>query len=206
MITRQKSKDSSVPLKNKNNLTSICSKDIKQSQKTVVQNNKKPPTSNTEEGNKPDLYTKSELVQKTDGCVQTDIDFKTILMINELLGKNWLTDEVLNDYFNLLNSKILLEGSCLILNPLIVQAIKCNEDVNIFLDPINIKVRDYLIIPINDSAVSLTVGGSHWSVLVYQRKLNEFYHYDSLGQYNLSSAKNVANIILKYLKGEDETL
>ena len=43
-----------------------------------------------------------------------------------------------------------------------------------------------IFIPVNSLNI---VGGNHWSLLVYSRKTETFFYYDSLNGYNLSAAR-----------------
>lgn len=137
---------------------------------------------------------------------QTDLHNKTILTTNELLGTHWISDEIVTQYADLLNNKLLVSKSSLILNPLIVHAVKCTEDFDHFLDPLNIKERNVLILPINDSKKLIHAGGSHWSILIYDKLQEKFYHYDSNNNYNLHEAKVVGGKIFSYLGQKHKTL
>lgn len=146
--------------------------------------------------NKPDSVSK---------MAQTDIFFSNTIITNELLGKNWLSDQTLNYYFDLINEKCFKEKACFIMNPIISHAIKNVNDFHHFLDPININTKDVLIVPVNDSCHLYKLGnqGSHWSVLIYTKVTNTFYHIDSLQNYNSQSAKTIANKLTNYLSKDN---
>lgn len=65
-----------------------------------------------------------------------------MLTLNELVGEYWLCDDTLNQYIEMLSGLLLHGTSTLIFNPLIVQAMKSNESINMFLDPIIVKDMD----------------------------------------------------------------
>lgn len=136
--------------------------------------------------------------------IQTDIFFSNIQNVNELLGKQWITDNTIQHYFDLINNKLLMGTPFTIVNPLIVHGVKNVIDFNHFLDPLKLQEKNILIMPINDSTSLTQAGGSHWSVLLYDKCMNRFLHYDSLDNHNLSSALTVAEKINFYLTGQPE--
>lgn len=147
---------------------------------------------------------KTKFTYKTIDC-QTDIRFSTISMTHELLNNQWLTDETVQKYLNLMSEKLLGNKPCTIINPLIVHAVKSIQDFYHFLDPLFLKNKECIIMPLNDCQNLSQEGGSHWSTLVYERQGQEFYHYDSKGNYNLPVARVVAAKLLFYLTGKNIT-
>lgn len=66
--------------------------------------------------------------------------------------------------------------------------------------------QDFIFLPINDSdSLKLGVGGSHWSLLVYFRAQHCFYYFDSMDNYNLSHAQNVAKKLKIYIDPQSTT-
>ena len=59
-----------------------------------------------------------------------------------------------------------------------------------FLEPLDLPNKRVVFLAINDNS-NHTVGGTHWSSLVYLQGKNGFFHYDSYGS-NLFHAKQVA--------------
>lgn len=158
----------------------------------------------TDNTNKKDICIQTEMVPSNNNAsIQTDIHFTNIQNTQELLGENWLTDQTLYNYFDLLNDKIMNKKCCLIVNPTVSHAIKSIDDYSHFVDPLQIHGKELLIIPINDSEQLYPIGsqGSHWSILIYKNKDNKFYHYDSLKGHNLCSAKIVAKKLAMYMTG-----
>lgn len=96
-----------------------------------------------------------------------------------------------------------------IVNPVIVQAIKCLNDVEHIVTPLNLGSQKYLFLPINDSnSVNLEESGSHWSLLVYIQSRNKFFHFDSIENHNITAARAVADKlnILSGMAGENVQL
>jgi hypothetical protein len=134
---------------------------------------------------------------------QTEIEGTRMLLVSdELLNEKWLTDLTLQPYFQLLNDRFLNRKSCIILNPLVVHMIKNTDDFDFTLDSLNVKAKNIVILPVNDS-VNLTQSdsGSHWSTLIYDKSANRYLHFDSSAAYNETSARTVANKLNTYLKG-----
>ncbi|KAG8282430.1 SUMO1 sentrin specific peptidase 8 [Homalodisca vitripennis] len=127
---------------------------------------------------------------------QTEIDYTSLHVINELLGEKWVSDDILYKYFDFLNT---LNNSFIILNPVIGQAIKILNEYDHFLDNFNVNDKNYLTVPLNDAQVLTTASGSHWSTLMYHKITNTFYYYDSMYNYNLDHAKTVMGKLSRYM-------
>lgn len=114
-----------------------------------------------------------------------------------LQGQHYLNDRIIEFYFCYLSSfssrKILLVApsvSFWMLNAPDVSSLQ------LFVDPLRLPDKELVIFPINDNDdVNLAGGGSHWSLLVYNRSRNIFEHYDSYFQCNrLYAGKLFENI------------
>ena len=53
------------------------------------------------------------------------------------------------------------------------------------------------MLPVNDNEELGKDAGSHWSLLVYGKKSNKFYHYDSMGGANEKYARQIITILTK---------
>lgn len=66
--------------------------------------------------------------------------------------------------------------------PEVTQAIKMVESPSevktIFLDHLDLSSRSHIIFAINDNS-TINAGGSHWSLGVFSKAENNFYHFDS---------------------------
>lgn len=82
--------------------------------------------------------------------------------------------------------------------PEVTQAIKLTGnplEVNeMFLEPLNFRDRTIIFFAINNNSKD-RAGGSHWSLCVYSKTENLFYHFDSLFSSNLSSCKELVRIL-----------
>lgn len=121
--------------------------------------------------------------------------------IENVLGPNMCTDDTIWEYLEIINNKVLNTDEIICINPIISQAVKMFNDFNYILDPLNLKHIQYHFIPVNDCVDIHAEGGSHWSFLLYTKETHTFFYYDSIKEYNLESAKQVANKWLNYLEG-----
>ncbi|KAG8278743.1 hypothetical protein J6590_014298 [Homalodisca vitripennis] len=140
------------------------------------------------EPNKPQNLIKKS-ISKQDNASQTQNQSSFSL---ELLGNEWLKDDIIKRYLDIVNYSVKeLEISTICINPVISHAIRCFPDMEFTISSLNLQEVNYVFIPVNDAAPSKTVAGSHWSLLFYQRSVNTFYHFDSMGQYNIKAAKEI---------------
>lgn len=68
-----------------------------------------------------------------------------------IIKNEWLTDDAIEHYFELLSSKIIKDGNICIIKFDISQAIKCLDDIDYLLQGSNLTEKSYLLIPVNDS-------------------------------------------------------
>lgn len=120
------------------------------------------------------------------------------------MSTNWLSDDTIWQYFDLINDKVIKKNRITCLNPVICQAVKMLEDFKFILEPINLKRMKYIVLPVNDcfeSNLSENSGGTHWSLLVYENERSIFYHYDSIRDHNTDSAKIISTKLLQFITG-----
>jgi len=75
--------------------------------------------------------------------------------------------------------------------------------MGIFLDPLEAEKRIFIFLPVNDCTQVESPGGSHWSLLVYCKNEDTFFHYDSSSGSNYSHAKQLAMKLSKFLSPEE---
>lgn len=81
-----------------------------------------------------------------------------------------------------------------------IKMMKNAQEINaIILDPINAKNHPFLIFPINNNDQD-AAGGSHWSLCVFSKSDNTFYHFDSSRYFNHQPCEQLVNIIKKCLQ------
>lgn len=101
-----------------------------------------------------------------------------------LKSTDWINDNLIEFWFEYLSNDAYKEcrESLLCFSPSLSQLVKLTkqkQEVEAILEPLNIGSKELLLIPINDSNLPETPGGSHWSLLVYRAKVDKFEHYDS---------------------------
>ncbi|XP_030622666.1 sentrin-specific protease 8 [Chanos chanos] len=120
-----------------------------------------------------------------------------------LEGPHWLNDQVIGfafEYFAAERFKSLGERICFI-SPEVTQFIKCascQEELALFLEPLRLEVYQWVFLAVNDNS-NQTAGGSHWSLLLYQRDRGCFSHYDSQSGGNSLHAQRIASKLETFL-------
>lgn len=121
-----------------------------------------------------------------------------------LEGPHWLSDRIIGFYFEYMH-KYMFEDSknlCFI-SPEVSQFLKLvdKEEINCFIQPLDLKCKEVILLAVNNSTDPSRPGGSHWSLLVYTSQANRFYHFDSSSSMNNEAARALSNKIYPYLNG-----
>ena len=122
-----------------------------------------------------------------------------------LEGKNWLNDRLIGFYFEYLYIQVLKENpKVCFLSPEVTQAVKLSSvsELHIFLDPLELHLKDMVFLPVNDSMSHDTPGGSHWSLLVFSRAKKAFCHFDSSNSSNRPHVNRLTKRIEPFFKVE----
>ncbi|XP_049773714.1 sentrin-specific protease 8-like [Schistocerca cancellata] len=121
--------------------------------------------------------------------------------IELLTGPYWLNDTLISFYFEYLQRVLFMnQKDYLFIGPEVTQCLKVSpfEEINVFLDPLNAKEYKYIFLALNDSDIVETTGGTHWSLLVYCKLEDTFFHFDSSSGFNNHHAKVLADGLSKY--------
>ena len=130
-------------------------------------------------------------------CVlrQSDVDL--------LLGPNWINDVLIGFYYEYLQKKLESSDAPEILYacPELTQLLKLTDssEISIFLDPLNASEKKFIFFPLNNCERRDSAGGSHWSLLVFSKVENTFFHFDSFGRSNENIARDFARNLDRYL-------
>jgi Ulp1 family protease len=116
----------------------------------------------------------------------------------------WLNDSCINFYLKTIiheatsSFPMEMKDTICLLDPAVVQFIRLQctdeeefEDLRISL---NLTSKSWMIAPINDNE-SFESESSHWSTLFIHIPSRLVFHYDSFGKRNLTSARNLTNIL-----------
>ncbi|KAE9421018.1 hypothetical protein Angca_002175, partial [Angiostrongylus cantonensis] len=74
------------------------------------------------------------------------------------------------------------------------------EVVREIFDTLNFFSKEKVLFVLNDRTDPTTVGGSHWSLLVLNRKLSQFRYYDSMKASKEAVARQIVAILTPFLK------
>ena len=93
------------------------------------------------------------------------------------------------------------------LEPVIVQMIRKEDaseegmdnmiSVEKLISDLDLENSEYIIFPVNDNEDINNDAGNHWSLMVYRKNTNKFYHYDSIGRSNEKHARKVITSLAK---------
>lgn len=125
--------------------------------------------------------------------------------INILKSTMWLRDGIIGFYFEYLqHEKYKDNNGLLFISPEVTQCLKetTSSDIPLFLDPIDAKKKQLIFMALNDCADVTSPGGSHWSLLIYDRPQNTFYHADSFNDSNYAQAKKLVKNLSVYFNPE----
>ena len=117
-----------------------------------------------------------------------------------LYGPFWLNDQIISFYLEFLEKVRYKDHSnqLLFVCPEVVQCVKMvsPSEIDLFLEPLNANQKSFIFFPLNDNDED-QAGGSHWSLLVFSRNEQTFFHFDSFvnsGNFRhcLSFARHIA--------------
>uniref|UniRef100_A0A182P0U1 Ubiquitin-like protease family profile domain-containing protein n=1 Tax=Anopheles epiroticus TaxID=199890 RepID=A0A182P0U1_9DIPT len=132
---------------------------------------------------------------------QSDVDL--------LKGPYWLNDQVISFYFEYLEKCIFkYERDLLFVSPEVTQCIRmvAQDEVGIFLEPLRAQQRSFVFFALNDNQLADRAGGTHWSLLVFSRPEQAFYHFDSSRNANGSYARQLVAVLKRALHCPDAQL
>jgi len=123
-----------------------------------------------------------------------------------LADGQWLNDNIISFWFEYLENELYRDVASQItfLTPQVAHLIKSAtehrslaQDVEMILESMNLSCKKLVLLPINNQSTSaMQIGGSHWSLLVFDLDKHCFNHFDSSsGSGNRHHAEQVANIV-----------
>ncbi|PIA38666.1 hypothetical protein AQUCO_02700117v1 [Aquilegia coerulea] len=119
-----------------------------------------------------------------------------------LSGPHFLNDRIIEFYFSYLASCYASEDILLVPPSISFWISNCPdiESLKDFVEPLKFPDKKMVIFPVNNNDdVSMAEGGSHWSLLAYERKKNVFVHHDSLASSNRCHAKRLYKGVVKFM-------
>lgn len=120
-------------------------------------------------------------------------------------GPYWLNDTIISFYFEYLEKVVFnTANELLFVSPEVTQCIKMvqKEEIKTFLEPLGVNKKKFIFFALNDNDTPDMAGGSHWSLLVYSKPENSFYHFDSSNLSNHDVAWEFGSHLSSYLVKE----
>lgn len=134
------------------------------------------------------------------------LSFHDILLhrsdVDLLDGPYWLNDTVISFYFEYLEKVVFNKAhDMLFVSPEVTQCVKMVEtaEIRTFLEPLSVSKKKFVFFALNDNDTPDIAGGSHWSLLVYSKPENCFFHLDSSSGSNHNVAWEFASHLIPYL-------
>lgn len=125
---------------------------------------------------------------------QSDLDI--------LSGSYFLNDRIIEFYLSYLSSGYPSQDILLVPPSIAFWITNCpnTESLKDFLEPLKLPDKKLVLFPVNDNDdVSLAEGGSHWSLLAYERNANVFVHHDSYGGINKRHALQLYKAVVGFI-------
>lgn len=119
---------------------------------------------------------------------------------DHLLGKTWLNDNIITFYYLFLEESFK-NKNFIFLNPSIsFLSLMCEyDDILEQVKDFELEKKDLIFIPINDCQDISQGGGSHWSLLVYDRRKKKYLYLDSAGKYNYQTSIKILQKLSKII-------
>ncbi|XP_023322213.1 sentrin-specific protease 8 isoform X3 [Eurytemora carolleeae] len=112
-----------------------------------------------------------------------------------LLSKGWINDQLIGFYLEYLQEeKYKTNPEILLVGAEVGQIIKLVDKTEVpgILEPLGFSTKDLVLFPVNSLNNPEVAGGSHWSLLVYCKSGEKFYHFDSASSFNKTEAEGLA--------------
>eukprot|EP01132_Coremiostelium_polycephalum_P002062 gene2062-2542_t len=121
----------------------------------------------------------------------------------------WLNDAIISFYIEHLSEKESMKANkehVLFTSPsamFMVPYTDSKETLDELLRPLKMKEKQVIFIPVNNNSnIQAVGGGSHWSLMVFVKKLNRFLYFDSMGTLNYYSSLTMASSLHQILNTE----
>ena len=117
-------------------------------------------------------------------------------------GPYFLNDRIIEFYLSYLSSCHASEDVLLVPPSISYWIMNCPliDSLKEFVEPLHLPSKSLVLFPINDNEdVSKAEGGSHWSLLAFERNTNVFIHHDSNEGMNRPHATRLYNMVHKFM-------
>ncbi|ESO91198.1 hypothetical protein LOTGIDRAFT_182489, partial [Lottia gigantea] len=138
------------------------------------------------------------MAEEDDGAIVLNFN-DSLLRASDLKlleGPHWLNDRLIGFCFEYFEREQFNHSAdkLSLISPSVTQFIKLApvEDLAVLLEPLNLPLKQFVFLAVNDNDDTDNSGGTHWSLLVYIRSKQEFHHFDSYNHLNEHIAKKLA--------------
>ena len=140
---------------------------------------------------------KATVDQSSQTLNKTKVDDQNDVFIPDC---RWLTDTDINNVFIYLKEIYdINQRNILLMDPIIATLIRANGiGAKSHLDALKINTFDFIAIPVNNCD-PLVNQGSHWSLLIYDKSNDAFFHFDSVSGINQSYCHQIISNLAVYL-------
>ncbi|KAF9598418.1 hypothetical protein IFM89_027851 [Coptis chinensis] len=124
-------------------------------------------------------------------------------------GPHFLNDRIIEFYFSCLASCYPSEDILLVPPGISFWLTNCMDldSLKDFVEPLKLPDKKLVIFSINNNKdVTQAEGGTHWSLLAYERNKNLFVHHDSLAGSNRLPAMNLYRNVARFMRISGSTL
>ena len=118
----------------------------------------------------------------------------------------WLNDQLIGIIFELSEQETFAGADIAFVGPEVTQFMKVSPTTELAscLEPLGLSSKRAVMWALNNCASLDAPGGSHWSLLVFVRQYQTFYHLDSSAGMNSLVAKDMARRATKLVGGGEE--
>lgn len=123
-----------------------------------------------------------------------------------LRGLYFLNDRIIEFYFSYLDSCFPTQDILLVPPSISFWIMNCPfpESLKDFVEPLKLPEKKVVIFAVNNNEdVSQAEGGTHWSLLAYEKNSKVFVHHDSMGGSNQQYAKKLYDAVVGFMDGSD---
>ena len=127
-----------------------------------------------------------EVVASLGDCLVREQDLRL------LQPGQWLNDQILGFYFEICQENFPASGLAFV-GPEVTQLVRVapEGDLEVCLEALQLSSKAAVFLAVNNNPELERPGGSHWSLLVFVRAENSFFHLDSSGGMNCTEARQL---------------
>ena len=144
-------------------------------------------------------FTHDDIILNYHGSNIREVDLRT------LEEKNWINDTIISFFFEHLQRVTFRKNKqILFVSPEATQILKSGEEIDlpVILNQLGALHMEYIFFPVNNNETFDREGGTHWSLLVYNKNIKTWFHLDSMHDLNNVHARQLMNRVNTYMDNE----